>query len=190
MEFSKLVREGQKMKFTFIFLFLSYSACPALADSYAQLNANVRQYKTRVEDRRAHIKELAEKKAELHEQEAIRAILDEMITDANDLKENFVKFQREKKKLMYEHPQQGDATERQYRRFEIETIEEINTISNIDLRLKGILMKIGKTYAKAPEVVAKENAKQAKEEKREEPQQKSHTPKTEPATSTRPKLTY
>lgn len=176
-------------------------------ESYQQLNSNVRQYQSRVEDKRRLIKELAEKKSELKDQAAIRAILDEMIVASKELKENFVRFQREKKKLVYQNPQKGDLTERQYRRFELETIEEMNTISNLDLRLKAVLKKIQETYGRPPELVEEERLKNEKlkasakatehesvdikneQAHKSEPGKNSHG-KEDPAKSSRPVLSY
>lgn len=178
-----------------IFLLLFLFSTQALAESYTQLDTNVRQYQGRVEEKRRHLKELSEKKAELKDQTAIRAVLDDMIVDAKELKENFVKFQREKKRLMYEYPQKGDLTERQYKRFEIETTEEINTLSNIDLRLKGVLSKLEKTYEKAPEIIELEKKKKEKFEAeightKTKPEHATSV-KAEPSPSpARPKLTY
>lgn len=166
----------------------------AQAESYNLLDTNVRQYKQRVEEKRKHIKELAEKKSELRDQAAIRGILNEMIVDAKELKESFVKFQKEKKRLLYEYPQKGDLTERQYKRFEIETIEEMNTLSNIDLRLKGVLNKVEETYEKPPEVLAADKQKKEKSKHEDEsPRKTEHqtTVKEEPSpASTRPVLSF
>ena len=178
------------MKNLFVFLLILSSSKTAFAEGYERLNTIVRQYQHHVEDKRRHIKELAEQKATLHDQAAIRAILDETIVDAKEIKENFVKFQKEKKRLMYEFPQKNDVSEHQYKRFELETIEEMNTVSNIDLRLKGVLSKMEKTYEKPPEVIAMEKKKKEEANKPAATSQPKSV-KAEPTPeSSRPKLSY
>lgn len=160
------------------------------AESYTSLDASVKMYQNRVEDKTHKLKELSEKKAAAKNESEMRATLDEMIVEAKSLKESFVKFQKEKKRLKYEFPAQGDETERRYKRFELETIEELNSLSNIDLRLKGLLNRIEKVYDKPPEKIAKE--RKIEEERNKSSQElKSKEKKEETKVlEDRPKLSY
>jgi len=161
----------------------------AMAESYNLLDANVRSLQTRIEDKQKKIKELGEKKAGLKDRAAQKLILDEMVVEARELKESFVKFQKEKKKLKYQHPERGDETDRKYRHFEVQTVEELNSFSNLDLRLKGALGKVEKSYGKPPEVVEKETAKRIEKAAETGQLQSKEAPSSE-ALQARPKLSY
>jgi outer membrane murein-binding lipoprotein Lpp len=161
----------------------------AKAESYNQLDANVRQLQNRVEEKQKKIKELGEQKNATKDKAAQKAILDEMVVEARELRENVVKFQKEKKRLKYQHPERGDETDRKYKRFEVQVLEDLSSFSNLDLRLKGALGRVEKSYGKPPEVVEKETAKRV-EKSQETGQLQSKEAPTNEALQTRPKLSY
>lgn len=161
----------------------------AMAESYNQLDSSVRSLQTKIEERKNKIKELGEKKITVKDAGAQRAIMDEMVVAAREMKESFVKFQAEKKKLKYQFPNRGDETERQYKRFEVQIVEDLNSFSNMDLRLKGVLSRIEKSYGKPPEVVKKEEAQKAQTAAKSETLQ-SKEPETTEVLHDRPKLSY
>lgn len=154
------------------------------------LDSVVKGYQTRIEDKQKKIQELAEKKATTKDETQIRAALDEMIIEAKEMKEIFVKFQKEKKRLKYEYPSHGDDTDRKYRRFELETIEELNSLSNVDLRLKGLLQRIERVYEKPPEKVAKEQQREEEKRKASTKLYSNDKKESEPVLDSRPKLSY
>lgn len=133
----------------------------ARAESYGLLDANVRSLQAKIEDKQKKIKELADKKTGVKDRGAQVAIMDEMVVEAREMKEAFVRFQKEKKRLKYQFPDRGEETERKYRRFEIQTVEELNSFSNIDLRLKGVLGRVHRTYGPPPEVIQKQEEQKA-----------------------------
>lgn len=202
----KLIRSLFLVMFVFACCFLTVSYAKEEAkpekkkqlrpakESYVVLDSQVKMHQGRIIDRKKRIQELADKKAQTKDPTQIQDTLNEMIVQARELKESFVEFQKQKKKLLYEYPEKGDQTERQYKHFEIEMVEEFNSMSNIDLRLKGALDQMEKAYEKPPEVVEMEKQRREKLEGRSQTARMAEpktTVKQEPSpTPNRPKLSY
>lgn len=172
-------------------LFLLFFISKVYAESYTLLDSQVKSYQVRVEEKRKKLAELAEKKATLKDDLAVRSVLDEMIVEAREMKETFKRFQKEKKRLQYSYPARGEETERKYKRFELATIEEFNTISNIDVRLKGVLARLEETYEKPPEVLEHERQLEEKRKKSQaQPKRSTVKENTKPVQQERPVLSY
>jgi hypothetical protein len=181
-----------KLNLKFFLFVFSISQFAMATESYIALDAAVKACQSRVEDKQKRIRELGEEKAGVKDEAKVKEILDEMISEAKEMKDFFVKFQKQKKRLQYEFPSKGDETERKYKRFEVDTIEQLNSLSNTDLRLKGLLSRVEHVYQKPPEKIAKE---QREEDERRRNSTTLHSdekknPEQDKVLEERPKLSY
>ena len=161
---------------------------PGKPESYQQLDAKVNAMKIKAEGHRKKIKELAETKSVQTDESAIRLMLDEMVSEAKEMKKTLINFRKAKKRLTYSYPAKGTEIDQKYRHFEVEMVEEMNSLSNIDLRLKGLLTEVEQAYIQPTEVKEIE-----KRRKGSSSQGESHraTIKEQPTpVEARPKLSY
>jgi hypothetical protein len=137
------------LAFLFILSALFFGGANGLADDWQKHDANLRSYVTRINADEDDLKDLIEKK-DHNTDPAIRdKLLDDIKKKDAEIKDLFERFREEKEHIIYEHPEQGDNTERKYKHVKPKTAAEIESETGIDGKLSRLKSKIEKTYPEA-----------------------------------------
>ncbi len=144
----KLSWTSQQLIKTVIFIILFFSI-KGFTDDYARHQADLQSYALRIAAMQDDLRVLIAKKDRNSDPVARDKFLEEIKKNYDELKGTFEVFRREKEHVIYEHPEQGDSTERTYKHVKIKSLEELENESGMDNHLTRLKHKVEKVYSKS-----------------------------------------
>jgi len=139
---------SQQLIKTVIFLILIFSP-KVFSDDYAKLEADLKSYALRITVMQDELRDIIKKKDHNTDPALRDKFLDDIKKKDEEIKKTYDIFRSEKERVIYEHPEQGDATERTYRHVKIKTLAELESESGVDGQLTRIKHKVEKVYPKS-----------------------------------------
>jgi hypothetical protein len=133
----------------FVLAQLLFSTPKVFSDDWQRHDSNLRSYVTRINADEDDLKELIIKKDHNNDPKTRDVLLDAIKKKDAEIKDLFERFRAEKEHIIYEHPEQGDETERKYKHLKPKTMAEIENEAGIDGKLTRLKSKIEKTYPDA-----------------------------------------
>lgn len=117
-----------------------------LASDWGRHEINLRGYAMRIANTQNEIKELVEKKNKNRDPHTRDELLKEINKKNDDLRRVYKDFKEEKEHVRFEHPEQGDKTERKYKRVRMKSLEDLENEVGLDGQLTRLKQKVEKKY--------------------------------------------
>jgi hypothetical protein len=118
----------------------------AESDDWSKHEANLNNYAGRINSMQEEIHDLIVKKNQNKDPSKRDAMLDEIKKKDETLKTLYKSYHDEKDQILYEHPEQGDTSERKYRHVKMKTLEEMESEPGVDGQLTRLKAKVDETY--------------------------------------------
>ena len=147
-------KSRQLFKGMFIFLTLGCIGFGGLwessarASDWARHEVNLKGYATKIENMQEDIRDLIAKKNQNKDPAARDEILKDIIKKNAELTGLYSDFKKEKEHIRFEHPEQGDPTERKYRHVKLKSLDELEDEVGLQGQLSRIKKKVETTYPK------------------------------------------
>ncbi|MFK8137803.1 MAG: hypothetical protein AB8E15_05515 [Bdellovibrionales bacterium] len=149
-----------RLIFSLVILFSS----PLFAGDWKIHASNMRANMAELTQKEQAVKSLIQQKNNTKDKALISSLLDQIVTAHEDYKKAVDKYNEERNHIRFEHPEQGDDTERSYRYRNAQEIEDLEDAVGIYGRLGKVKRKLKKTYG----IKDKKRNIEVKEEKKEE----------------------
>jgi hypothetical protein len=132
-----------------VLLALSVFAPQSKASDWARHEVNLKGYASRIRNMQEDIQALIIKKSQNKNPVVRDEILKEIILKNQELQKTYQDYKAEKEHIRFEHPEQGDKTERKYRHLKLKSLEELENEVGIDGQLSRLKRKVEDTYPSA-----------------------------------------
>ncbi len=120
----------------------------ASTDDYSHLESDLKGYELRIAAMQDDLRVMIQKKDNNNDPTTRDKMLDDIKKKYDEIKKTYEMFRREKEHVIYEHPEQGDQTERTYRHVKIKSLEELESESGIEGQLTRVKHKVERTFPK------------------------------------------
>jgi hypothetical protein len=121
----------------------------AQAGDWTTHEINLRSYTIRIQSGEEELRDLIKKKNANTDPSLRDKYLEQIKKKQADVQRLYDNFRDEKDHILYEHPEQGDMTERKYKHLKPKTLEELENESGTDGKLSRLKAKVEKTYRDA-----------------------------------------
>lgn len=127
------------------FLFILFSV-KSFAGEWAQHEADLKSYALRIVALQDDLKKLIIKKDKNTDLRLRDGLLDQIKKKDEEINRVYQNFRQEKEHVIYEHPEQGDTTERKYKHIKLKSYEDLENEAGADGQLSRLKAKVEKTY--------------------------------------------
>ena len=118
----------------------------ARSDDWSKHEANLNNYAGRINSMQEEIHDLIVKKNQNKDPAKRDEILSDIKKKNETLKMLYQSYRDEKDRILYEHPEQGDNSERKYKHVKMKTLEEMEAEPGVDGQLTRLKAKVEETY--------------------------------------------
>jgi hypothetical protein len=143
----KISWQSKQLVKALVILVLFFGMGKSFAGDWATHEASLRNTAIRIGSMQDDLKALIVKKNKNKDPVERDKLLDEIKKKDEELKRLYENFRAEKEHVIYEHPEQGDDTERKYKHVKLKSLEEMEGESGVDGQLNRLKAKVERTYA-------------------------------------------
>jgi len=118
----------------------------ARAAEWARHEINLKGMAIKIENLQDDIRALIEKKKESKSADEKEELMKDIVKKNGELKKIYKDFKAEKEHVRFEHPEQGDKTERAYRHLKLKSLEELQDETGLDGQLSRLKKKVETSY--------------------------------------------
>lgn len=122
----------------------------ALAGEWNIHSSNLRSQADNIVKLESEMEHLISEKKESHDEASKEKKMEEIIAKHKELKKLYVDFEKERNHVRYEHPEQGDKMEREYKALRLRSITEMESETGIEGRLSRAKKTLHSTYGVVP----------------------------------------
>lgn len=119
---------------------------PAFANDWSIHQSNLKGMIAKIRTHEKKIFELSEEKGKTRDPNRLNEIFVAIKGEHGKLKTAYKDFEAEKNHVRFEHPAEGDATEKKYHRYRLRTVEQIESEGGVDGRINQVSGTIRSTY--------------------------------------------
>ena len=124
-------------------------------DEYAETQNKVSTFQAKIKSSEEIIEKIIEEKQHTKEAARIAEIIKNLVTEHKSMEKSIEEYEKARSYLQYRFPEKGLKGKRQYERFELKSLEDMEHEMTMEARLKKTLYKVRKQYG-SPEPAAKE----------------------------------
>ncbi|MCC6277816.1 MAG: hypothetical protein IT289_07885 [Oligoflexia bacterium] len=140
-------RSHQLIKGLAMILFLICSTMTQ-ASEWGRHEANMKGYQSKIRTAQEEIQALVAKKNHTVEPEAKEKVLKEILQKYKDMSRMFKDYRFEREHMMFQHPEKGDKTKRQYRHMKLKSLEELEKEAGLEGQLSRLKKKVDEQFPK------------------------------------------
>jgi hypothetical protein len=135
--------------FLILALGISTKTFAAGGDDYSHHESDLKGYAFKIAALQDELRGMIQKKDHNTDPTLRDKMLDDIKKKYDEIQKTYDMFRREKEHVIYEHPEQGDETERTYRHVKVKSLDELEKESGIDGQLTRVKHKVERAYPKA-----------------------------------------
>lgn len=136
-----------------VFLVSFLFSTKASAEAWSYHNGRLTDLTNQLKEHERSIKTLLEEKRAITDEKALQSVLAELANRHKELQRVAKDYEEERLHVRFKHPDRHDTTERQYLRYQVKTLKELENELGLDGRLDRLKVRVTRTFP-APEVVA------------------------------------
>lgn len=121
--------------------------CPILqAGEWSQHEVSIRQTALKIQAKEQSLTQLIEAKKTITDQQQMSETLQKISKEHEELEKVYGEFNKERAHTRFEHPEQGQRLDRQYKPLRLKTLNEFEAEGGIDGRLTELKKKVSTKY--------------------------------------------
>ena len=129
--------------FISLMVFISHQA---RAENWDLHEASLKTSYQKIRGTEKKIYELVQKKRQVKSREEVEPLLEEIKKEHKSLSEMIDNLEKERNHVRFEHPEQGDKSERKYYPYKLKSLEDFEREGGLDGRLNKVKIKMLEQY--------------------------------------------